>query len=188
VREDPEAVPGVPVGEMPTAWALLVVGCAGGALLTGEFSRATLRAAAPFLLVGGLLALAAVRAVGRGARLALRGPYRWVRHPYFLGVTLMLVGAIVAMRSLPALVLLIPTLRVTVVRAAREEHNLALRFGDAYLAYRERVPAFLPLRPPLTAGAAAEIAAMASAAPEGGAGAASGAAEPPSPNPAAPEE
>ena len=38
------------------------------------------------------------------------------------------------MRSLPALVLLIPVVRVTMVRAAREEHNLALRFGDAYQA------------------------------------------------------
>ncbi len=185
MREDPEAVPGMPVGEMPTAWALLVLACAGGALLTGEFSRVTLRAAAPFLLAGGLLALAAVRAVGRGTRLAIHGPYRWVRHPYFLGVTLMLLGAIVAMRSLPALVLLIPTLRVTAVRAAREEHNLALRFGDAYAAYRERVPAFLPVRPPLPAEAAAAIAALGAAAEE--ASPAPGEeADPPAPGAAAP--
>jgi len=151
VREETEAVPGVPVGEMPVAWTLFVVGCAAGALLTGEFSRLTLRLAAPFLLVGGLLALAAVRAIGRGTRLVAHGPYRWVRHPYFLGVILMLVGAIVAMRSLPALVLLIPTLRVTVSRASREEHNLALRFDEAYEAYRSRVSPFLPLRPPLAA-------------------------------------
>ena len=167
VREDPETVPGVPVGEMPLAWTLLVVGCAAGALLTGEFSRLTLRIAAPFLLAGGLLALAAVRAVGRGAVLATHGPYRWVRHPYFLGVILMLVGAIVAMRSLPALVLLIPVLRVTAVRARREDHNLALRFGDAYGAYWQRVSLILPLRPPLTAAEAAAIAALARPAPAG---------------------
>ena len=112
------------------------------------------------LLVGGLLALAAVRAVGRGTRLVMRGPYSWIRHPYFLGVLLMLVGAIVAMRSLPALVLLIPTLRVTLIRARREEHNLALRFGEAYGAYWSRVPFILPLRPPLTSEAAAAIAAI----------------------------
>jgi protein-S-isoprenylcysteine O-methyltransferase Ste14 len=151
VSDDTEAVPGVPVGEMPVAWTLFVVGCAAGALLTGEFSRLTLRLAAPLLLAGGLLALAAVRALGRGTRLVAHGPYRWVRHPYFLGVVLMLVGAIVAMRSLPALVLLIPTLRVTLSRAGREEHNLALRFGDPYETYRAKVSPFLPLRPPLTA-------------------------------------
>lgn len=157
MSDDTEAVPGVPVGEMPVAWTLFVIGCAAGALLTGEFSRLTLRLAAPFLLAGGLLALAAVRALGRGTRLVAHGPYRWVRHPYFLGVILMLVGAIVAMRSLPALVLLIPTLRVTLTRAAREEHNLALRFGEPYEGYRRKVSPFLPLRPPLSAETAADL-------------------------------
>ena len=146
---DPEAVPGLPVGEMVVAWTLLVAACALGALLTGEFSRTSLRGGAPFLLVGGLLALASVRAIGRGRELVTRGPYRWVRHPYFLGILVMLVGAIVAMRSLPALILLYPALRITVVRAHREEHNLVLRFGEAYLAYHERVAFMLPLRPPL---------------------------------------
>ena len=117
MRDDPEAVPGVPVGELPVAWTLLVLGCVAGALLAGEFNRLTLRIAAPFLLVGGLLALASVRAVGRGTALATRGPYRWLRHPYSLGVLLMIAGAIVAMRSLLALVLFIPTVRVTLVRA-----------------------------------------------------------------------
>ena len=146
---DPEVVPGVPVGEMVLAWTLLVAACAVGALLTGEFSRSSLRAGAPLLLAGGLLAIASVRALGRGRTLATRGPYRWVRHPYFLGILLMLLGAIVAMRSLPALILLYPALRATLVRAHREEHNLVLRFGEPYLAYHDRVPFILPLRPPL---------------------------------------
>ena len=150
---------------MPVAWTLLVVGCAAGALATGEFSRVTLRAAAPLLLAGGLLALAAVRTVGRGTRLVARGPYRFIRHPYLAGILLMLVGAIVAMRSLPALVLFIPTVRVTLMRARREEHNLALRFGDAYGEYWRRVPFMLPLRPPLRADAIAAIEAMRETAP-----------------------
>lgn len=149
MSRDPEVVEGVPVGEMAVAWALLVATCAAGALLTGQFSRFSLRLAAPFLLLGGLLALAAVRSLGRGRELVTSGPYRWVRHPYFLGILLMLVGAIIAMRSLPALILFYPAVRVTLVRANREEHNLALRFGEAYLNYRARVPFILPLRPPL---------------------------------------
>ncbi len=149
MSRDPEAVEGVSVGEMALAWAPLVTACAAGALLTGQFNRSSLRFAAPFLLAGGLLALAAVRALGRGRGLVTRGPYRWIRHPYFLGILLMLVGAIIAMRSLPALILLYPAVRVTLMRAHREEHNLALRFGDAYVDYRARVPFMLPLRPPL---------------------------------------
>lgn len=160
MSDDAEIVPGMPVGEMPVAWTLLVVGCAAGALATGEFSRVTLRAAAPLLLAGGLLALAAVRAIGRGTRLVTRGPYRFIRHPYLAGILLMLVGAIVAMRSLPALVLFIPATRVTLMRARREDHNLALRFGDAYEAYWRRVPFMLPLRPPLGADTIAAIDAM----------------------------
>ena len=160
MSDDAEIVPGVPVGEMPLAWTLLAVGCAAGALATGEFSRVTLRAAAPLLLAGGLLSLAAVRAIGRGTRLVTRGPYRFVRHPYLAGILLMLAGAIVAMRSLPALVLFIPTVRVTLMRGRREDHNLALRFGDAYEAYWRRVPFMLPLRPPLRADEAAAIDAM----------------------------
>ncbi len=146
---DPEVVEGVPVGEMVIAWTLLVTACAAGALVTGQFGRTSLRIGAPFLLLGGLLALAAVRALGRAQTLVTAGPYRWVRHPYFLGILLMLVGAIVAMRSLPALILFYPALRVTLVRAHREEHNLALRFGDPYLEYNRRVSFILPLRPPL---------------------------------------
>ena len=165
MRDDPEAVPSVTVGELPVAWTLLVLGCVAGALLAGEFNRLTLRIAAPFLLVGGLLALASVRAVGRGTALATRGPYRWLRHPYSLGVLLMIAGAIVAMRSLLALVLFIPTVRVTLVRAHREEHNLVLRFGGAYEEYRARVPFILPLRPPLKAEGAAAIAALESPPP-----------------------
>lgn len=149
MSSDPEAVPGVPVGEMVLTWTLLVAACTAGALVTGEFTRTSLRAGAPLLLAGGLLALTSVRALGRGRDLVTRGPYRWVRHPYFLGILVMLVGAIVAMRSLPALILLYPAVRVTLMRARREEHNLALRFGDAYYTYRQRVAFMLPLKPPL---------------------------------------
>lgn len=149
MSSDPEAVPGVPVGEMVLTWTLLVAACTVGALVTGEFTRTSLRAGAPLLLAGGLLALASVRALGRGRDLVTRGPYRWVRHPYYLGILVMLVGAIVAMRSLPALILLYPAVRVTLMRARSEEHNLCLRFGDAYDKYMERVAFMLPLRPPL---------------------------------------
>jgi protein-S-isoprenylcysteine O-methyltransferase Ste14 len=149
VSGDPEAVPGIPVGEMVLAWTLLVTACAVGALATGEFTRSSLRAGALLLLVGGLLALASVRALGRGRELVTHGPYRWVRHPYYLGILVMLVGAVVAMRSLPALILFYPAVRVTLARARREEHNLGLRFGDAYHKYQEQVAFMLPLRSPL---------------------------------------
>jgi protein-S-isoprenylcysteine O-methyltransferase Ste14 len=149
VPEDQEIVAGVPVGEMPIAWTALVLGCAAGAWFTAQWSQVTIRIAAPILALGGLLALTSVRALGHGHELAVRGPYRWVRHPYFLGILVMLVGVIVAARSLPGIILLYLVVRVTIVRARREEHNLALRFGEPYLDYRRHVSFLLPIRPPL---------------------------------------
>jgi len=122
---------------------LIGIGAASLCQVTGRPDAARL------LLAGGLLALASVRALGQGRELVTRGPYRWVRHPYYLGILVMLVGAIVAMRSLPALILFYPAVRVTLLRARREEHNLGLRLGDAYHKYQERVAFMLPLRPPL---------------------------------------
>jgi protein-S-isoprenylcysteine O-methyltransferase Ste14 len=149
VAGDPEIVPGVGVGELVLAWTLMVAATAVAVWAIGSTTALSVRLAAPLLLVGGLLALAAVRALGRGAELVTGGPYRWVRHPYFLGILLMLAGAIIAMRAWPVLVLLLPTVRLTVWRARREEHNLALRFGDRHAQYQARVAFILPLRPPL---------------------------------------
>lgn len=152
MSRDPETVAGLPVGEMVLPWTLAVAGCALGTWLTADWSQLWLRVAAPLLLAGGLLALAAIRALGRGRALATAGPYRFVRHPYFLGILILLVGTITAARSLPGLILFYVAVRLTIVRARREEHNLVLRFGPAYEAYAARVPSLLPLRPPLPRG------------------------------------
>ena len=152
MSRDPEIVAGLPVGEMVVPWTLAVAGCVVGTWLTADWSQLWLRVASPLLLAGGLLALAAIRTLGRGRALATAGPYRFVRHPYFLGVLILLVGAITAARSLPGLILFYVALRLTIVRARREEHNLVLRFRHAYEAYAARVPFLLPLRPPLPRG------------------------------------
>ena len=147
-----ELEPGIPVGEITIAWILMVAGTAVGSWLTGSQSRLSVALAAPLLLLGGLLAIAAVRTMGRSQHLVTEGPYRWVRHPYFLAILVMLLGAIVALRSWPGLILFIPTVTVTVDRARREEHNLAIRFAERYEEYRRLVPFMLPTRPPLRGG------------------------------------
>ncbi|MFI5165689.1 MAG: methyltransferase family protein [Thermoanaerobaculales bacterium] len=130
---------------MVMAWPLVMAICAVCALLTGEFSWASFVVAVPFLLVGALLVPFALWTIGLKHELQTRGPYRWSRHPYFLAILLMLVGATIMMRSLPALVLLVPAVWITVERARREERNLALQFGSAYLKYQARVPFLIPL-------------------------------------------
>jgi protein-S-isoprenylcysteine O-methyltransferase Ste14 len=74
------------------------------------------------------------------------GPYRWVRHPFyvvgFLGlfaVTLMAANWFLALVGAVVVALL-------VYRTRAEEAKLIERFGDEYRVYRERTGAFLPRR------------------------------------------
>jgi protein-S-isoprenylcysteine O-methyltransferase Ste14 len=134
---------------MRLGWALLVAGCAAGAWATGTKTPASMAAGAALLVPGVLLALASVRALGRPSAVVTRGPYRWVRHPYFLAILVLLLGTIVALQAWAALVLFVPAARITVERARREEHNLRLRFGETYERYARLVPFMLPLGPPL---------------------------------------
>jgi protein-S-isoprenylcysteine O-methyltransferase Ste14 len=162
----PAADPREPVEELKLAWTLTVAACALGAWLTtwlipwpewlsqrpwwaGGRTPESVAAGALLLIPGILLALSSVRALGRPTGLVTTGPYRWIRHPYSLAILLLLAGAIIALRSLPAVVLLIPAARLTVERARREEHNLRIRFGARHEAYSRRVPFILPLSPPL---------------------------------------
>jgi protein-S-isoprenylcysteine O-methyltransferase Ste14 len=134
---------------MRLPWTLMVAGCAGGAWATGSKTPASMAAGAALLVPGVLLALAAVRALGRPAAVITHGPYRWVRHPYFLAVLLLLLGTIVALRAWAGLVLFLPAARITVERARREEHNLRLRFPEGYERYSRMVQFMLPLGPPM---------------------------------------
>jgi protein-S-isoprenylcysteine O-methyltransferase Ste14 len=134
---------------MRLPWSLLVAGCAAGAWATGSKTPASMAAGAALLIPGVLLALAAVRSLGRPAMVVTRGPYRWVRHPYYLAILVLLLGTIVALQAWAALVLYLPTVRITVERARREEHNLRLRFGETYERYARLVPFMLPLGPPM---------------------------------------
>ena len=76
--------------------------------------------------------------------LALIGPYRYVRHPQYMGILLAVAGQLIHWPTLPTL-LLAPVLLLVYYRLARrEEHEMLNRFGTDYQAYQESVPAFLP--------------------------------------------
>ena len=77
--------------------------------------------------------------------LVVRGPYRYVRNPMYLGAGLALAGAAVVYRSLPLLgylaVLAVLTQGLVVWY---EEPALTRSFGTDYASYRERVNRWLP--------------------------------------------
>lgn len=109
-----------------------------------------------FMLAGGVLIAAGLFIVSAGWRrihaaqrtgdLVTDGPYEVVRHPQYVGLLVMIVGALVQWPTLVTVVMA-PILAVTYVRLARrEEAAMRERFGDAYDDYARRTPAFLPKR------------------------------------------
>jgi protein-S-isoprenylcysteine O-methyltransferase Ste14 len=105
------------------------------------FARPTMRS-----LVFGLVAALAgeglrIWAAGhleKGREVTRSGPYRFVRHPLYLGSSLMGLGFVVAARSVVVAVVVIIYLGATLVAAMRtEEAALNARFGGEYAAYRE---------------------------------------------------
>jgi methanethiol S-methyltransferase len=78
----------------------------------------------------------------------VRGPYRWVRHPLYFGVLLL----IWSNPDVTADRLLFNILWSAwiCVGARLEEADLVRDFGDAYEAYRRKVPILIPWRGPVT--------------------------------------
>ena len=90
-----------------------------------------------------------------GARYELRtsGIYRFVRHPQYLGLILVIVALNIQWPTILTLAMA-PVLIVMYLRQARrEDKELAARFGRAYTSYAARVPAFIPRLRPRTAAA-----------------------------------
>ncbi len=93
----------------------------------------------------------AVHAVGvkkiRKVRLVQLGPYKYVRHPIYLGIILeelsypLIANAYYALAF--ALLVCIP---LVVIRAGTEEKTSVRRFGDKYLTYKQKVGMLLPLK------------------------------------------
>ncbi len=82
-----------------------------------------------------------------GHQLVTRGPFAIVRHPMYLGILLVGSGGILLYRTW-TFVFIAANFVGLLARARREEQALAAEFGEAWQAYRRRVPGFLPrLRP-----------------------------------------
>jgi protein-S-isoprenylcysteine O-methyltransferase Ste14 len=106
--------------------------------------------------LGGALALWCILTfifVGQGTpapfdpprRLVMRGPYRFVRNPMYLGASGVVAGAALYYGSLPLLVYGCVLLIVTHLFVVfYEEPALMKEFGQDYEAYRQRVNRWLP--------------------------------------------
>ena len=67
------------------------------------------------------------------------GPYRYTRHPLYLGSSLIGIGMAIAANNVIVFVIVIAYLALTLTAAMRsEEAHLREKFGDAYDAYAEK--------------------------------------------------
>ncbi len=81
-----------------------------------------------------------------GTGLVVRGPYRWVRHPLYSAVIVLLWAT---PQMSPSRLELAALWTVYVcVGALLEERDLTAEFGEAYRQYCERVPMLIPWRGP----------------------------------------
>ena len=127
-------VPNLPGSILPetAAWIGVGVACAGLALrwwamlVLGRFYTRTLRTATDQGVVA-------------------RGPYRWIRHPGYLGSLITWVGAAAATRNVVLLILVSGVLIFAYARRiAVEEAMLVEALGDSYCNYQQKTWRLLP--------------------------------------------
>jgi protein-S-isoprenylcysteine O-methyltransferase Ste14 len=76
--------------------------------------------------------------------LITRGPYRWVRHPFYDCMALFTISAALMMANWFVLAMGVLTFALLAVRSRTEEQKLLERFGEPYRAYRASTGRFLP--------------------------------------------
>ncbi len=141
-------------------WGILLVAVAYTLLWQGRFWERSPRPwqvmfSIVFFVLASLLSWTGAHALGRQWRieaglsddheLITSGPYRFVRHPIYTSMLGVLLGTGSLITPwwllLPSLLLFIIG---TEIRVRIEDHLLASSFGDRFVEYRQRVPAYIP--------------------------------------------
>lgn len=103
-------------------------------------------------LLGALLHLWTKGCLVRNEEVTVCGPYRFVRHPFYVANALIDAGICLFANSVPIYCIYPPLFFIAYARSIkREEEYLAERHGEVWLAYKKRVPMFLPYRWPAPA-------------------------------------
>lgn len=108
------------------------------ALVLARPTKSSLLAGIVVAAIGEMTRVWAAGHIEKGREITRSGPYRFVRHPLYLGSTLIGIGFAIASWSVAVAVLCVIYLGVTLAAAVRtEEATLDARFDGAYTAYRE---------------------------------------------------
>ena len=133
------------------AWAIDPVWMAWSRLPLPFWLRWT--GAATCLVAGGLL-IWTLHRLGRNltdtvvtrekATLVTQGPYRWVRHPFYVAFALSILGNSLLAANWFLLGVGLVSFSLIVARTATEERKLLERFGDDYREYMRHTGRFFP--------------------------------------------
>ncbi len=83
----------------------------------------------------------------RDHTLVTHGPYRWVRHPFYGCVALVILASALVAANWFLLLAGVVALGLIALRTRIEEDHLVARFGDAYREYMKRTGRFVPRWP-----------------------------------------
>jgi len=78
------------------------------------------------------------------ATLVTTGPYRFVRHPFYMNLAIAFGSLSLVTQSWWFVAWIVPGLLLLAIRSRKEEANLEARFGDAWRAYAARTGRFVP--------------------------------------------
>jgi len=102
-------------------------------------SPQSLAIGAAIAIVGESIRLWAAGHLEKSKEVTQSGPYRYTRHPLYLGSSLIGIGIAVVSNKLVVAAIVIAYLALTLTAAMRsEEAHLREKFGDAYDAYAEK--------------------------------------------------
>ncbi len=99
----------------------------------------SLAAGGVLALIGESIRLWAAGHLEKSREVTQSGPYRYTRHPLYLGSSLIGIGMAVVANSIIVAVIVLTYLGLTLTAAMKsEEAHLREKFGDAYDAYAEK--------------------------------------------------
>jgi protein-S-isoprenylcysteine O-methyltransferase Ste14 len=80
----------------------------------------------------------------RNASLVTHGPYRWIRHPFYVAMLLAVIATSLIAANWFLAVTGVGAFALLAVRATTEERNLVARFGRHYEDYMRQTGRFIP--------------------------------------------
>ena len=99
-------------------------------------------------LIGMLLVFFGWMKIHKSRGLVTGGIYRYIRHPQYTGIFLIITGWMFRWIN-PTILLMYPILLILYYKLARKEERQVLKeYGDAYLKYKEKTPMLFPIKLP----------------------------------------